>query len=354
MKKYNIIKADVESDKEIIISILKRNFLQWTDILNSLKYDFSFKECPYGYALCWLARFESTNSFVGTVSLFPRRLLINEKTIYSGQIGDFAVDKDHRGFGPALKLHREVLSKTNNYGYDLIWAVPNKDATPILFRVGYKEIGKFSLFMKPLKTRIIPKKYLPQNIQSSILLNIIDFFAGIVSKEKRFNDKSGYSIEIPDKFDERFDILWQKASKQFNICAERSSKYLNWRYKYSYSLRDYKIFCLINNAKELVGYMVFSIKDNICFISDMLFLPTDDSIDLLLAKFLLCMKAQNVGAIAFFYMGCSFIKEKLREFNFFQLKYDEKRVVVCSFYDSFEPYILDENNWYFLSGDYEH
>jgi hypothetical protein len=75
---------------------------------------------------------------------------------------------------------------------------------------------------------------------------------------------------MPDLFDERFDILWKKASKQFNMNGERSSKFLNWRYKQSY-LHDYKIFCILDDGKELVGYIVYSVEDSICFVSDMLF-----------------------------------------------------------------------------------
>ena len=278
---------------------------------------------PLWKGIIWLAKFEPTNSFVGITSLSPRKLLINEKPIYAGIIGDFVVDKNHRGYGPALKLQREVLSKVNDFGYIFNYAAPNKFGEPILSRVGYKEIGKYKLYIKPLKTVIVPKKYLPRYLQSNILLNIIDFFSSIVSKEKRVKDKFGYSIEMPDLFDERFDVLWEKASKQFNIIGERSSKFLDWRYKQSY-LHDYKIFCILDDEKELVGYIVYSVEDNICYVADMLFLPSDNSIDLLLAKFILYLRAKETGAIVISYMGNSFIKKKLKEFNFFPKKENDE------------------------------
>lgn len=355
MKNYTIIKAEIESDKENILSVLQRNFSNWATPFNSQRYDFSFKRCPYGNASSWLAKFESANSFVGTVSLFPRRLLINGKPICSGIVGDFALDKNHRGYGPALKLQREVLSKVNDFGYIFNYSAPNEFARLILLRVGYKEIGKFKLYIKPLKTKIVPKRYLPKYLQSNILLNIIDFFSSIASKEKRIKDMFGYSIETPDIFDERFDVLWEKASKQFNIIGVRSSKFLNWKYKQSYFLHDYKIFCISDNKKELIGYVVYSIKDNICLVSDMLFLPSDNLIDLLLAKFILYLRTKEVGAIAIYYMGNSFVEKKLKKFNFFYTKHDDDRTIV--FYVSnlpLETYLLNETNWYFLSGDYEH
>jgi len=352
MKNYAIIKADVESDKDIILSILQRNFdgpFSWRTPHDSQRYDWSYKQCPYGNALCWLAKFESTNSFVGSVSLFPRKLLINEKPICSGILGDFAVDENHRGYGPALKLQREVLSKVNDFGYIFNYAAPNKFGAPILLRVGYKEIGKYKVYIKPLKTVIVPRKYLPRYLQSNILLKIIDFFISIVSKEKRIKDKFGYSIEMPDLFDERFDVLWEKASKQFNIIGERSSKFLNWRYRQSY-IHDYKIFCILDDKKELGGYIVYFVKDNICHVADMLFLPSDNSTNLLLAKFILYLRAKETGAIVIQYMGNSFIEKKLKEFDFFPKEEDE--IIVLYVADlPLESYLLNETNWYFFAGD---
>ena len=354
MKNYTIIKADVENDKEIILSLLQR--IGYTGFpRDSKRYDWSFKQCPYGKGLFWLAKFEPTDSFVGITSLSPRKLLVNGKPIYAGIMGDFVVDKNHRGYGPALKLQREVLSKLNDFGYIFNYAAPNKFGAPIVSRVGYKEICRYKLYIKPLKTVIIPKKYLPRYLQSNVLLNIIDFFNSIILKDKRVKDTFGYSIEMPDLFDERFDVLWEKASKQFNIMGERSSKFLDWRYKHS-CLHNYKIFCILNDEKELAGYIVYSVENNICLVSDMLFLPTDNSIDLLLAKFILYLRAKEIGAIAICYMGNSFIKKKLKEFNFFPIIRKNDEVIISLYVANLplESYLWNENSWYFFDCDREH
>jgi hypothetical protein len=196
---------------------------------------------------------------------------------------------------------------------------------------------------------MIPKGYLPRYLQSNIPLKIIDFFNGIVSKEKRVKKTSSYSIEMPVLFDERFDALWEKASKQFNIIGERSSRFLNWRYKQSND-SDYRIFCILDDKKELCGYLVYLIKDNICNVFDILFLPSDNLIDLLLAKFFLHLRSQKVGAVVIRYMGNGFIKQKLNKFNFFT-RNDDTVVVLYSIDLTNEPYLLNESNWYFFAGD---
>ena len=126
-------------------------------------------------------------------------------------------------------------------------------------------------------------------------------------------------------------------------------KFINWRYKQSY-LYDYKIFCILDDEKELVGYMVYSVKDNICLVSDMLFLPSDNSINLLLAKFILYLGAKETGAIVIRYMGNSSIEKKFKKFNFFT-KYDDTIIVLYVANLPLESYLLNETNWYFFAGD---
>jgi len=346
MKNYTIIKAEVENNKEDILPILLRNL----DIASSQRYDWNYKQCPYGNALCWLAKFESTDSFVGSTSLFPRKLLINKEPTYAAIAGDFAIDKNHRGYGPAFKLHREILSKFNDFGYKFIYGIPNKSSRTFFLRIGYKEIGKYKRYIKLLKTVIVPKEYLPKYLRSNILLKIFDFFNNIVSKDKRVKNKFGYSIEMPTIFDERFDMLWEKASKQFNIIGERSSSFLNWRYEES-STYYYKIFCILDDKKELAGYLVYYVKDNICHVVDMLFLPADNLINFLLANFILHIRTKEIGAIVIRYMGNSIIENKLKEFNFFLTKNDDAIVVLYAANLPFESYLLNETNWYFFTGD---
>lgn len=346
MKNYSIIKADIDHDKENILSILQRN----VDIASSQRYDWNYKQCPYGNALCWLAKFESTDSFVGSTSLFPRKLLINKKPTFAAIAGDFAIDKNHRGYGPAFKLHREILSKFNDFGYNFIYGLPNVSSRTFFLRIGYKEIGKYKRYIKLLKTVIVPKEYLPKYLRSNILLKIFDFFNNIVSKDKRVKNKFGYSIEMPNIFDERFDMLWEKASKQFNIIGERSSRFLNWRYKQS-STYDYKLFCILDDKKELAGYLVYYVKDKICHVVDMLFLPSNNLINLLLANFILHIRAKEIGAIVIRYMGNNVIENKLKEFNFFLTKNDDAIVVLYAANLPFESYLLNETNWYFFTGD---
>lgn len=359
MNRYIIIEANVKRNKEDILSILKRNL----KVASTQRYDWNYENCPCGAARCWLAKYENSNSFVGSAALFPRKIIINGEPVYAEIAGDFAVDKKHRVYGPAIKLQREIQSRLRNTRFKFIYGVPNELSKTLFLRVGYQEIGEFKLFIKILKTKYIPKEYLSLSLRSKMLLRVINFLTSfkmfslvidipikIISKEKRYKKTFSYSVEMPEFFDDRFDAFWKKVSKQFNIIGERTSNFLNWRYKQS-SFQEYKIFCILDDKKNIAGYIVYYFKDNMCHIVDMLFLTSENILDSLLAEFALYARANGMGAIVIRYLGNRLLEEKFKEFNFFRIKKIDMHLVIYSPNLSFESNLLDQKNWHFFTGD---
>ena len=130
MSRYSIIEADVKRDEEKIFPILQRNL----NVASTQRYKWNYKNCPYGTARCFLAKCE--NSYVGSAALFPRKIIINGEPVYAEIAGDFAVDKKHRAYGPALKLQREIQSRLKNTRFKFIYAVPNELSKTPFFRLG--------------------------------------------------------------------------------------------------------------------------------------------------------------------------------------------------------------------------
>jgi hypothetical protein len=345
MKNYTIIKGDIENDEEAILSLVHRNL---NDAYSEQRYDWNYRQCPIGNALCWLAKSESTDSNVGSASLFPRRLIINEKPVLAGIIGDFSIDEAHRGYGPAIELLKKVALEEGTPDRYLLYETPNEKSTPVFFRVGYEEIGRVRVYTKPLNMMNLPKHLLPKYLRSKCVLRIIDTLSDLLSKEKRVKDRFSHSFDMPGSFDERFDVLWEKVSKQFGIVGERSSRYLNWRYMQSHVC--YRIFCILDEKNELGGYLVYRVSENICYVDDVLVLPSGNLFDLLLAKFALRQREEGIGAIVIRYMGNSSIPRKLRQFNFVEV---DNNTRVLLYTDGFpnQSYLLDEANWYFFAGD---
>lgn len=350
--KYTIIKTDVKKDKDLILPILRRNL----EGINEERYIWNYFKSPYGDSQCWLAREEDSGKYVGCGTLFPRRISIRGKLINAAIAGDFAVDKEHRVYGPALKLQQTIQLNINNCSknsdLEFIYGIPNRLAKPIFSRIGYIELGKYNSFIKILKTEYKWKEYLPPAKLTRIFSKIIDLSLILFSKEKRYKRPSGISIEIPKRFDGRFDVLWARVHDQFNIIGERDSQFLNWRYKESKNNNKYEIFSIVNDKREILGYIVYYIKENICYISDLLSLNLDDFANVLLAEFSLYMRERAVGSISIRYFGDKSLLTLLKRFHFLLHKKGEAKVM--AYIDKISPYatiLHNDQNWYFLEGD---
>lgn len=360
MNKYTIKETNIKHKKDEILSVLKKNI----ETSSIQKYEWNYENSPYGNAKCWTAKNEETNIIVGTASLFPRKILIKNKPFYTAIAGDFAVDKKHRAFGPALKLIKEVRSNLKNTHFKFIYGVPNKLSKTLFLRIGYKEIGKYERYIKILKTEHLPKEILKQSLHSKIRFKIIkyllkyktiqkiaDYYIKTTSKEKHYKKNTKHTIEILDAYDERFDLLWKKTSKQYNIIGERNARFLNWRYKQS-PIQDYKTFCIIEDKKEITGYITYFIEDKICHVVDILYIRSENILDSLLSEFTLHIREKNnIGAIVIRYLGNKSFDKKLKEYNFHTTEEEDINVTIYSPDFSKDKYILNKQNWHFFTGD---
>ncbi|VAX33497.1 hypothetical protein MNBD_NITROSPIRAE03-1739, partial [hydrothermal vent metagenome] len=306
---------------------------------------------PHGNAHCWLAREESSGRYVGSGSLFPRRMYVFGKAVYGAIAGDFAVDKEHRAYGPALRLQRTIQSAHKDNGLEFIYGVPNKLSEPIFLRIGYSELGKYNRYIKILKAEYKHRHYLPPEPVTRMFSGIIDVGLKGFFKESRYRRATNISIELPEFFDERFDLLWKKVLGQFKIAGDRSSEVLNWRYKES-PHHDNRIFTLIDHEQDIDGYIVYYTENNACYIADVLFIDSESIRDSLFAEFILYMREMGIGSISIRYFGGGLLTRYLRKFGFFPVREEDSSILVYSDKASpLSPFLLRGDNWYFLEGD---
>jgi len=345
MNKYSIIKADIRNNRDDIFPILIKNLQE----PSSDKYVWAYIQCPYGTAQCWLAKHEQTNTFIGTAALFPRVILVKGEPVYAAIAGDFAVDIHHRSLIAALALQREIQSKITDTGFRIIYGLPNKHSKGILLKIGYKKIGRFSHFIKPLKSEYKDNKHLHSLLRLKIFAGAVDILIKGFSKENRYKTPLKYSVITPDHFDERFDAFWNTVSRHFTIIGERTSVFLNWRYLES-PVREYKIFCLVNEQNDIIGYIVYFLENNMCHITDMLFEPSAEIISSLLAEFSRFMQKKGAGSISVDYLGGCLLEKKLREFNFLPIN-SEADLIIYGPGTAVTIDLLNKENWHFFAGD---
>ena len=346
MIRYSIIKADIKKNKKDIVPILKRNLEDITEE----KYDWNYQKSTFGPAKCYIAKETKSDSFVGTAAIFPRKAFVKGKEKIAGIAGDYAVDKKHRAFGPALDIQKKVKSTANEGEFDFIYGLPNKQSKLLFLRIGYIEIGPLKDYIKILKTKHMAKEHLPHLLKFRIFSSIFDIYLRIVGKEYRYKKHKDFLIEEPDMFDKRFDIFFENMENSHNIVGKRSSDFLNWRYRKS-PAQEYKIFCITDKEKDIKGYMVYFLKEKVCHIVDTFFKNSDKVVNVLFSEFLIHMNKKDIGAVAIKYLGNSFFKEQLKKYNFFERKAPNLSLFVFSKNISSEKILLNEENWYFFEGD---
>lgn len=346
MNKYTIIEADVTNNEKDILSILISNL----NGQSQERYLWNYKKCPYGDAKCWLTKEEISNTFVGSGALFSRKILIKGHKVYVGIAGDFVIEKKHRSLGPALKLQKTIQESIERNNLSFIYGIPNKLSEMLFLKIGYKKVGEFKRFVKIIKAEYKTKKNLQPSFLTKLFSEVINFIIKFVSKETNYKKSLNYSIEMPNYFDGRFDRLWEKIPKESKIIGERTSEFLNWRYKHSPD-KFYKIFCLVGLEENILGYIIYHILENMCYISDISFIASEGVLDSLLAEFSLFSRRSGFGSISILCLDNEMFEKKFKEFNFFIKKEDSENLIVYTQDSALKNDLLDKQKWHFFSGD---
>lgn len=346
MRRYSISMADLKKNKEDILALWERNFTQ----VPENRYPWIYEENPAGPAACWIAKDLTNNEVVGETALFPRRISINGKICIVGIAGDFAVDKEHRGLGPAMPLQKAAISHCRDKNFFLLYGFPNKKSASILLRAGYKRLGDVFRMTKPLRSQYHLKKHFDAPVLTRALSKPIDFAIRLITKNQ-YKNNTRYTFEVPSLFDERFDDLWKRASTRFAIIGERSSSYLNWRYKRS-PYNAYSIFALISNGgNSLLGFIVYQTAQNKTNIVDLLSLDLEKTFDSLMSEFINFSSRISVDSISICYAGSQAFVKKITEYGFSIRDRDEKIVIYTQADAPLHDFLSQEDNWYLMQGD---
>lgn len=345
MRHYNVETADIKLNKHNILSVLTQNLAG----VSENQFRWKYEDCPNGKSRCWLVRDEETNNFVGSGSLFMRKIFVDGKPVSCAVAGDFAIHKEHRSGGPAIMLQRIVKSNINEDGIVFIYGFPNKLSEAIFLRIGYVEIGRMARFVKMLRADYKLKEYLRNTYISALFFNISNFIHFLFSKETYHKKPHGLHIEMPQAFDERFDALWEKTKTASRVIGERTAKFLNWRY-IQFPAKNYRIFTLKTGEEAIIGYIVFHIKDNFCYILDVLCLDFGFHFNFLLLEFIKYMRKERVYSISISCVRSKLLSAKLKKCGF-HFRQEEEKIVVAYNDPQLKHFLEQEENWYLFEGD---
>ncbi len=268
------------------------------------EWEWKFENGPVDPARIYVA--DSDGMIVGLRVFLLSRLQIMNESWTCGVAVDGMVHPDFRRHGIWSSLVREGLNKISKQGVNIACSFPGTDRYTYLgFRkLQWSDVCSMPLLAKPLRVDNIVKKYIKMPLLQKLAKLLVKIIVSICLRQ-RLRKTSDILIERIRSFDDRFDELWQRASRELNIAVVRDSKCLNWRYADKPG-PEYTIFSA-ERGGNLAGYMVLTSSTNMFdlalgLIVDILTIE-EDVTDSLISQAVEYFESQKVDAI-----GCLMLK----------------------------------------------
>ncbi len=178
--------------------------------------------------------------------------------IVTGSLGvNVMTHPDYRGRGIYVVLQREVDRLCGQAGVRFNFGFSNEYShRNCLRRLGYREIGRFLLWIAPFDLSRIVRSRTPQQ---GMLLHAAaraanPFWRMSRSLFDRSRKDRSIDIEKLDGINEEFDRFWQKIKADYANILVRDRAYLEWRF-IRHPTRTYQ-FLTARSKGELCGYLV--------------------------------------------------------------------------------------------------
>lgn len=259
---WEVTQPDVTSLREPLLDLWRRNLPEAAEH----RFEWLYGS---GRARAWLLDGGGVTP-AGAAGLMLRRMAVAGRLVDGGTAIDLNVDQTQRSAGPALALVRAVTGAADREGREVLFGMPNRAATAVMKRAGYRELGEFSCWTRLLRTQPQLQGVLRVKWASRLLAPLTDVGLRLLSADWRTHRPRDIIAEPLARFDNRFDTLWSRAASRFDVIGERTEDYLNWRFTNCPDL-DYEIFTLAERATgELLGYVVWYPDEGAVSISDLL------------------------------------------------------------------------------------
>ena len=307
---------DVEIEK--VVRDYPNDTLQsiWRESLPELdskkRIAWAYQENVCGKAQIWLLKNKTTGEYFGCSARLPRYFFVNGKKILGALLADAAIKKRYRSLGPAIKLHKEIIKSSKDFG--LLMAFPNKVGEAMIKMVGFKKnikiIKSITIIEEKIKNPIVFKILLPFVPIADFVLKLLDYR---IDSSKKF---TGSHVKT---FDEKFDEIWEKFRRKFDFVVDRSSDCLNWRYRKSYD-KDYNIYVIYErDSQKLLGYVIYYIRNNCVYVDDFLWLEESLKLENLLSLFVRMIRKKNIKLIRFIFIDNSPIQKTFKKMRFIRI-----------------------------------
>lgn len=217
----------------------KRSVEEW-----NWKFSNSLKHPPL------ITVYEEDGEIIGHAAALIFEATIGGKPALFAERIDVMVHPDCRGKGIYHKVIQHLMEQCQKNGINFVYGYPAPKAKELFIRyMDGREIAYVPRLMKFLS----PVKLLTGRF---VFLEKISFLFTWVDRltKKTPEIPADLSVERVHKADAKFDLLWDRAGKDYDVLLKRDADYLNWRY-FEHPTRKYEVF-LVSSNKKVIGYFV--------------------------------------------------------------------------------------------------
>ncbi|WP_437577274.1 GNAT family N-acetyltransferase [Sorangium sp. So ce887] len=377
---------------------------------------------PAGPPRTWMGFHGPEREIIGSGSFYPRDVYVSGRKLKAGVLGDFGVTRAHRIAGAAMSIQRELAKGCRDAGVDFLFGFPNKASFPIFQRAGYKKIADSTIWVRPLMAayklnelaassageqrstvsavvqrvaeraasavphprwralweaaapgdppapltqalstaaeRVVQRATVkPDNALVRAAGRAVDASMALRDATALLAKGSRVRTELVDAADHRFDELWSRA-KPSPIVGERSAQFLNWRYAQLGNTR-HRFFCMLDRHDgRLLGYAVYSVRNNKVEMTDMFCEDSGPLLDALLLEFCQAMRREGHVSVGMLLVTPPSFSARLRALGFFSRPHPpsvgSRWLIVHldpSFPDELRRVLLDPDSWFMTDGE---
>lgn len=247
-----ITQSDLDSQRDLVIESLYRFLTPQSD---ARRFDWLYTSNVSGAAKAWLAIDEQQGRVVGMAAAFPRRFYFGGSEIVTWVLGDFCLDVPYRSLGPALQLQRACLEGTAANSETFCYDFPSASMGAVYKRLGILVTGKMLRLAKLLRVDRKVRQIVKFPLADRAVATVGNMFLKALPRPHPTDSSVELSLH-QGLYDEDFSNLAKRLRGRFDVCIQRSTEYLNWRYVRN-PLAVHECITARRDG-QLVGYAVFS------------------------------------------------------------------------------------------------
>jgi hypothetical protein len=342
-----IREADLPADRDILLDTLLRNRDHGDNALREARFEWSLSRNPYGRPRAWFAIDESSDKIIGSVSAFPRRVLVNGEPVLCWNGGDTSIDKPFRTLGVAIKLRRAVKECVDRGEMKFLYSHPVENMRVVLEKVGHVVIGK--LARHGLVVRL--DRFLDERMGRNPLASAISTAASPLLRlwwgNFCFRKDLAVRVQPQNHFNSEYDELFARVAKNHAVITVRDAQFLSWRFSENPLHKELHVLRL-EIAGRLRGFAVIDFQNNGSRMLDFLLDDLAANTQASLAGILRWLRSKRISSFSVRASDNNIILRLLRSFG--PVFCDTTNSAIAVHAPANSP-VLDERNWFMTQAD---